>query len=938
MTRSSSSSSSEAEAEAEASSSDDEAEAPSKTRSADCTTRPEQTRVLSMGRLIQLPLGMPGYVTLDNLKPPPPPLPGDGTDERHLQREQTAWKAVTVPPPPPPQYSNSVPPLAVYHICRICWRPRSARYHREHPIPINGVPPPAGICRRCRVKPAEEPATVAQVVREHESNEVKLGIKCLMPDEAVTTKNEMAERRTKTLVNQLHRGDRGQSASPRRQIRYRYVDTSDTSPSDRPSNPSDKRITKTKEVIYVVDDQSGKAKVIPEVNNKKAKPTETRNAQSLCEPNPPNRDNVNNYRISISKRASSPSRIQSNSATAPLLMASPVFVPERSDAKIRRIVRDEVERYRQAERRLEAHGSGYAHGRIVPVERWTVTDKEEVTKKPWPEKDKAQLSKKLDEIGTKTSREQKRETILIQSKNQMSYKGNIPSQPAPTIRSDTASNRAVHGSIGKTKSNATEKDSPQISNWYRESCDIFNEEGELVCSKIETKNSRGTAPDRYDSVDVNDFKSPPQRDTIHKPPDQERRRPNQQRKSGLSERVEELKEVSERQERGKSNRSSRLSDNDYWYYDEPARTADRVTSWTSGSGRSNDHSERSKLEPIQYSKDEERLRNSQKGQAQYSRTRDRAADPGLQRGGKRSPPYPRKGGKPFIPMPSPRSRRSSIDSMIVNPPTGRSSRAPDGEYLYIERTVQPADRPRETQPSDEDRSSYEKTTEEYIQRRRKPEARSTTHRNSKNDSVGQNKHHSGESNHVRFSNKVDFSPTPPGSDADLSEFRNLGARRSNVPNDPTFERGEDLIAEYEHRGRLRNRVPGRSTHAPKVEPARRSGRDNGIQRGRQMDRDRTPPPNEPRRRRGSGSSEKPAQINMMRPLARALSESPSRERLREAARRQHSDGLAPYHLEEKRSASVEAEDGSKVGREDWVDPSREPLRRRKESYGQRRRR
>src|ERR1700761_5559347 len=88
---------------------------------------------------------------------------------------------------------NDVPPLAIYHICRICLRPRSPRYHREHPIPVDGVPPPPGICRRCRVTTVEETQEV-EVITESRSNDIKIGVITPFVKDADIVSNEEMRR------------------------------------------------------------------------------------------------------------------------------------------------------------------------------------------------------------------------------------------------------------------------------------------------------------------------------------------------------------------------------------------------------------------------------------------------------------------------------------------------------------------------------------------------------------------------------------------------------------------------------------------------------------------------------------------------------------------------------------------------------------------------
>ena len=176
-----------------------------------------------------------------------PAAPGDATDETMLGFTNGIPRATRevfykIPPPPLGFSGDDVPPLAVYHICRICIRPRSARYHREHPIPINGVPPPPGICRRCRVTRIVDEEIVAEptvsrpkeklklveVVTQGESNDIKIGVAAFAPAEDYVTREEMKHRRGQNLLREaerhLHgRQEESESMGKRRDVTYRYV-------------------------------------------------------------------------------------------------------------------------------------------------------------------------------------------------------------------------------------------------------------------------------------------------------------------------------------------------------------------------------------------------------------------------------------------------------------------------------------------------------------------------------------------------------------------------------------------------------------------------------------------------------------------------------------------------------------------------------------------
>ena len=94
------------------------------------------------------------------------------------KRHSVAAPLVVVPAEQMPGHASNVPPLAVYHICRVCLRPRSSRYHRDHPIPINGVPPPPGICRRCRIVPIDNIRAMSPPTKQSNSRGSMYSLGC----------------------------------------------------------------------------------------------------------------------------------------------------------------------------------------------------------------------------------------------------------------------------------------------------------------------------------------------------------------------------------------------------------------------------------------------------------------------------------------------------------------------------------------------------------------------------------------------------------------------------------------------------------------------------------------------------------------------------------------------------------------------------------------
>ncbi|KAK1060140.1 hypothetical protein LTR74_012058 [Friedmanniomyces endolithicus] len=352
-----------------------------------------------------------------------PPDPGDGSDERMRVRytvERTTSKPVVTFASPAPDTSD-VPPLAVYHICRICLRPRSTRYHCEHPIPINGVPPPPGICRRCRVSTVEEVAKTAMIVQECESNKMKLGLAAFIPEEDYVSNKEMKERRARKLLRSVRRQlaedkSASESTDPVREIVYRHVRVRETT-SDPLTQVKTSVESTAQDAIDAVSirSQIGRTTIAVAPASKAAGPSSEK-TQSVGVPasrawasdagfrqvgegvisTAPARDGeTTQQKTKITAYAGSVC-IQPASAHAPstaIARASATIVQparaERSESEIRKIAREEIARYRQAERKMEAHSDPYGHGRMVPVERRIEKQADVVEPMPWARKSEA---------------------------------------------------------------------------------------------------------------------------------------------------------------------------------------------------------------------------------------------------------------------------------------------------------------------------------------------------------------------------------------------------------------------------------------------------------------------------------------------------------------------------------------------------------------------
>ena len=329
---------------------------------------------------------------------------------------------------PPPRRTNEVPPLAIYHICRICLRPRSPRYHREHPIPIDGLPPPPGICRRCRVTSLEETRKITEVVVRSESNPIKLGcIAPFFPDEDIVSNEEMRRMKVEKYLRgrpSEHHDSRHRSKS-RKDIVYRHVkvvNAPDTRESEEEEVVNDVTeevwVPTRKKVVFTSQDaiQSFKDAATPDLPTAPKPTTTSMRVQPTT--NPPSISSISvkrealramdSAKASVSARASS----TAGSGSTSMVRASPKVSThsrpmvgesdirkvardeieqyakamqqlEQRHAEIRRLAREEVERYRQAERRLEAHPDAFAHGKLVPVERRIDVERDIAEAMPW---------------------------------------------------------------------------------------------------------------------------------------------------------------------------------------------------------------------------------------------------------------------------------------------------------------------------------------------------------------------------------------------------------------------------------------------------------------------------------------------------------------------------------------------------------------------------
>lgn len=361
--------------------------------------------------------------------------PGDATDERvtkeikYTRYRETPAPVITVPPPPPVQTSH-VPPLAVYHICRICLRPRSARYHREHPIPVNGVPPPPGICRGCRITSIEEVPKSAEMVVGEESNKMRIGIGCIVPDQDYVSNAEMHRRRGKQLMPTcaqilqtpprqrlvIEEQESSGTGSSERELMYRHVRVREST-SEPPARPKTSAESTAQDAIDALGAQSEHCSFteIEGLDKKatlKSKPPKSAQAPATQQDEVDHNDvpkldwfvEVGQGKVAVRGLSQLPGKGPIDAAMSPYVTpaepqrsalfpphvlvresapSKPSQQPTYTESYIRRLAREEVERYRQAERKLDAHTDPYAHGRMVPVEGKIKNQADVASTLPW---------------------------------------------------------------------------------------------------------------------------------------------------------------------------------------------------------------------------------------------------------------------------------------------------------------------------------------------------------------------------------------------------------------------------------------------------------------------------------------------------------------------------------------------------------------------------
>ena len=323
-------------------------------------------------------------------------------------------RVINIPPPPPGFPGGpgvlvetepvTQPTLTVYHICRICLRPRSEKYHLEHPISSDGVLPPPGICKRCRITSVEEKNDHTKVVHVEESDKVRVGISAFLPKHSLYTRQEAAEairkQRRKGHGDIYVRECSSEEEDPNRVV-YRYVKRTTKSVPDPPLMERPEVSVENLAAMNLMNDQASPppetARATMKVNVgsdyadspntgtvrypaqnvrlaeiRRVEHAETSDSLASTKSSKSSTTTANDQmasmaKASVSVRSSVPSSKSKVTATAQVAAPAKSTAPVYTESEIRIFARDEVERYRQAERMMHAHPNAYAHGRMVPV-------------------------------------------------------------------------------------------------------------------------------------------------------------------------------------------------------------------------------------------------------------------------------------------------------------------------------------------------------------------------------------------------------------------------------------------------------------------------------------------------------------------------------------------------------------------------------------------
>lgn len=651
------------------------------------------------------------------------------------RRPSVPW--MTIPPLPPTANAREVPPLAIYHICRLCLRPRSPRYHKEHPIPVNGLPPPPGICRRCRVTSVDETKRIAEIVTQSESNKIKIGfIQPFVAEKDIISNEEMKQINAEKYLRSLMSENRTNSNHDRssKDIVYRHVrivDEPDDSPVERNT-----KVTFTRDAQESSEDEPLAPLRAPHTTNTSMQVQPTENPPSM----PAKTVNSVALRKSDTSTASSSTiRSATTSSTAkPAVKTSAqaaklgepectrsdihkiardeierycnaYWQMERMDSRIRELARQEVEHYRQAERKLEAHPDPYAHGRLVPVERRIDTERDVVEPMPWA---KVTKHEKVSVTSKATSRIPVKGQSLATTKQSSSTSA---TSSTSTTKPSKVESRAC-GTVQQPEERRPKRDDKRQSGEY----------GQVRSATVAFE--KGQKDDKKDPAQPESKESSKSLQTHgHKPASSDRpKRDVEIRRHVVQHRNPIRKESPGGQEEQPWSSLSKSVERENWYDESVIRTIDTRSSRqyeTSGSGGTSQADVSKSFQCM------DGRTKSLESRTESNRGREMVYVPALQDTPKSTPESrPRPRDRPPYPehdvLPARVVRPADAvteQSFRRGPPkSSQSKKDNEKEYLYAERTVQPAWRPLGRRPFDDHPPARHVEIEEVIEWTRDP--------------------------------------------------------------------------------------------------------------------------------------------------------------------------------------------------------------------------
>lgn len=650
---------------------------------------------------------------------------------------------------------DEVPPLAVYHICRICLRPRSAHYHRKHPIPINGMPPPPGICGRCRISRVHEtgrPDEKLDISIHGESNAIKLGLSCFVPEDGRISKEEMKRRRGRRLLESTaatrkeeksekaksNNAPSTQEGQPimiekgKKKYTYRHISLrEDASPPSSPKGQADAQPIPTAVADwmhstpdYGVDQTFDFAQSFDEASGLRA------SSSHLRPPGDRVKQSVSTHAPSVPGGSQELGKMRQSHPRPTSVMTNETMLGVDRD-EVRRIAHEEVERYRRAERKLAAHPDPYAHGYMLPVEHKRAKS-------------------------TKSNSSRGRHNAVVRDDIEIIYEDDETSHVNRVPTSVHGSKQGQQPSISEPRTEGIAEDDEHES--------IYPELP--VASHTGASSHRSTKMNRtarsVQSASVRDQQSDQQ--------------------SGHPKAMPQVQRAkAPRSDIDKTSYAAQQSQ------DGQRRTADDGTRISAYSNRVNTSTDKQRYEPVRGKADQHSEQHRSKRERAFDRRWAEIRELADIR--EESPRQNARGTAS-----NHRGALNSYDTRTaLQTDTARQDPA-NTEYVYVRRVIKPVWSTGAAQPEFEYSNQ-----EEYVYRGRKAQRDQgcgQDRANIQRAKMGAGDDDDHES-HVHFANKVDISPTPPRSEAHSFEFRTTSRGGSKGKLKDSEEQDRESTARYE---------------------------------------------------------------------------------------------------------------------------------------------